>query len=168
MESSTTVAIPSSRYDDFLFSVICEEASGAQLSVLSALTRLDIDPWEEAARLSAMTEPIAKSRLIYMLNQACGSSWSPSQIASIATRLVGRLPSTNDNQGRSAPGPVSEVNGRMLTFLVCWWSFAIATAVFSSHQQRVQKAEAVSAPYSSSAAPSNDVIVNTKTRVATD
>src|SRR5215813_11729836 len=97
----TTIAVPSSRYNDFLFSVICEEANGTQLSVLSALTRVDVDPWEEAARLSVMTEPIARSRLISMLNQTPGSSWSPSQKAAIATRLIGRLPSTSDNS-RSA------------------------------------------------------------------
>jgi hypothetical protein len=53
MENCRTVAIPSSRYNEFLFTVICEEPNGTQLSVLSALTRVDIDPWEEAARLSA-------------------------------------------------------------------------------------------------------------------
>jgi len=51
MEIRTTAAIPSSRYNDFLFSVICDEANGTELSVLSALTRIDVDPWEEAARL---------------------------------------------------------------------------------------------------------------------
>jgi hypothetical protein len=38
----------SSRYDYFLFAPICEEANGMQLSVLSALARMDVDPWEES------------------------------------------------------------------------------------------------------------------------
>jgi hypothetical protein len=166
MENGTTVAIPSSRYNDFLFTIICEEPNGTQLSVLSALTRADIDPWEEAARLSAMTEPIARSRLISVLNHA-GNNWSASQRAAIATRLIGRLPSTNDNGG-AASAQVSEVNGRTLTFLVCWWSFAMAIAVFSSYQQRVHKTEGVSTTYSSSTTALKDLSTDTKATVATD
>lgn len=160
MENRTTVAVPSSRYNDFLFSVICEEANGTQLSVLSALTRIDVDPWEEAARLSAMTEPIAKSRLISLLNRTSDRSWTPSQKTAIATRLIERLRSTNGNSG-SAPAQFSEIDGRMLTFLVCWWSFAIAVAVFSSDQQKVPKAEGVSATYSTSMTASKDSSADT-------
>jgi hypothetical protein len=167
MENRTTVVIPSSRYNDFLFAVICEEPNGTQLSVLSALTRIDIDPWEEAARLAAMTEPIAKSRLVSVLDQASENSWSPSQKAAIASRLIGRLPSTNDGGG-SAPTQRSEVNGRMLILLVFWWTFAIATSVFSSYQQRVGQTDSVSAPYSSATILSKDVGADAKTRGATD
>jgi hypothetical protein len=39
------------RYNDFLFAPIGEQANGMQLSVLSALARMNVDPWEEAARL---------------------------------------------------------------------------------------------------------------------
>lgn len=167
MENCTTVAIPPSKYNDFLFTVIHEEPNGTQLSVLSALTRVDIDPWEEAARLSEMTDPIAKRRLISVLNQASENSWSPSEKAAIATRLIGRLPPTNDNGG-SAPAQASEVNGRMLALLVCWWSFAITIAVFSSYQQRVQSPEGVSTAYSSSTTASKDVNADIRAKVATD
>lgn len=125
-----------------------------------------IDPWEEAARLSAMTEPIAKSRLISVLNKASENSWSPSQQAAIAKRLIASLPSTNDRAGL-ASAQVSEVNGRMLILLICWWSFAIGTAFFSSYQQRVDKTAVVSTTYSSSTAASKDVSADTKATVAT-
>ena len=165
MENRTTFAIPSSRYNDFLFAVICEDPNGTQISVLSALTRMDIDPWEEAARLSAMTEPIVKSRLISVLDQASGNSWSLSQKAAIASRLIGRLPSTNDGGG-SAPTQPSEVNGRVLIFLAFWWTFAIATSVFSSYQHRLGETDGVSAPYSSATILSKDVGAGAK-RAAT-
>ena len=114
-----------------------------------------------------MTEPIAKRRLISVLNETFESSWSPSQKAAIAARLIRRLPATSDDS-RSASAHPSEVNGRMLTFLVCWWSFAIAAAVFSSGQQRVDKAEGVSTTYSSPTTASKDLGADTKTTVATD
>jgi hypothetical protein len=39
---------PGSEYDDFLFASMGEDRNGLPLSVLSALARLDVDPWEEA------------------------------------------------------------------------------------------------------------------------
>ena len=44
--------------NDFLFASIGEEQNGVTLSVVSALTRLGVDPWEEAARLT----PLPKAR----------------------------------------------------------------------------------------------------------
>ena len=44
--------------NDFLFAAIGEEQNGVTLSVVSALTRLGVDPWEEAARLT----PLPKAR----------------------------------------------------------------------------------------------------------
>jgi hypothetical protein len=35
-------------FDAFLYAVVLEEGSGASLSVLSLLARLDLDPWEVA------------------------------------------------------------------------------------------------------------------------
>ena len=42
-----------SKFDPFLFASVGEEIDGVPLSVLSVLTRLDLDPREEAAPLSA-------------------------------------------------------------------------------------------------------------------
>jgi hypothetical protein len=44
--------------NDFLFASVGEEQNGVTLSVVSALTRLGLDPWEEAARLT----PLPKAR----------------------------------------------------------------------------------------------------------
>ena len=43
-----------SEFNEFLFAFVGEEKSGADLTVLSALARLGLDPWNEAARLSAL------------------------------------------------------------------------------------------------------------------
>src|SRR5689334_14562466 len=60
----------SSRYDDFLFAPVCEEANGTRLSVLSALARTNVDPWEEASRLAAMPKMIAAKSLLSALDRA--------------------------------------------------------------------------------------------------
>jgi hypothetical protein len=38
-----------SEFDGFLYARIGEDSNGMLLSVLAALARLDVDPWEEAA-----------------------------------------------------------------------------------------------------------------------
>ena len=41
-------------YDEFLYAQLGEEANGMQLSVLSALARQNVDPWEIAQRLTSL------------------------------------------------------------------------------------------------------------------
>jgi hypothetical protein len=82
----------SSRYDHFLFAPICEDANGMQLSVLAALARMNVDPWEEAARLAAMPRGIVESTLVSTLDSVPGRGWNPSETEVIAARLVQLLP----------------------------------------------------------------------------
>jgi hypothetical protein len=68
-----------STYNHILFAPICEEANGLQLSVLSALARMDVDPWEEATRLAAMPKAIAERALVSTLDRVLGRSRTPSE-----------------------------------------------------------------------------------------
>ena len=52
-----------SQFDDFLFAPIGEEENGMLLSVVSALARLDLDPWQEAASLTGLPVGTATQRL---------------------------------------------------------------------------------------------------------
>jgi len=52
-------------FDLFLFASVGEEAEGSPLSVLSALSRLDLDPRDEAARLSHLTKETAAEQLVH-------------------------------------------------------------------------------------------------------
>src|SRR5437763_14074434 len=63
---------PAPLYDNFLSALICEDANGTPLSVLSALTRLHMDPWKEASRLSAMPEATAQRTLVSTLGLVPG------------------------------------------------------------------------------------------------
>ena len=48
-----------SEYNAFLFAAVGEEKIGMPLTVLTALTRLGIDPWQEAARLADLSKDAA-------------------------------------------------------------------------------------------------------------
>ena len=81
-----------SEFNGFLFAPIGEEESGIELTVFSALTRLAIDPWGEAARLSGMPREIAASALASMIARLPSGRWEPSDVPLIAARLVQLLP----------------------------------------------------------------------------
>ena len=81
-----------SEFDDFLFAPIGEERNGMPLSVVSALARSDVDPWQEAAQLARLPVEAATQRLaslIAALPEASGPRWDP---GAIAARLIGLLP----------------------------------------------------------------------------
>lgn len=84
-----------SEFNDFLFAPVGEEEHGP-LTVLSALTRLGVDPWREAARLSDLPTAAAVQALATTMATLPAGDWNASDLLVIAARLVARLP------GRSA------------------------------------------------------------------
>ncbi|MGE5766325.1 MAG: hypothetical protein ACM35H_04005 [Bacteroidota bacterium] len=86
-----------SEFNDFLFASIGEEGSGPQLTVLSALARLGMDPWQEAARLAALPKEAATAALtatIARLPEGAlpEEALKVSNLSSIVVLLVDRLP----------------------------------------------------------------------------
>jgi hypothetical protein len=64
MTRSPSISVLGSEFDDFLFAPIGEDRNDMPLSVLSALARLDIDPWHEAAELARLPgETATQTRL---------------------------------------------------------------------------------------------------------
>jgi hypothetical protein len=81
-----------SQYDAFLFASLCE-ADEVTLSVLSVLARQDVDPWQEAARLAALTRDEAINSLASKIWKSNSERWSPSEANVLAVRLIELLPS---------------------------------------------------------------------------
>ena len=79
-------------FDSFLFASVGEEVDGVPLSVLSALSRLDLDPRDEAARLSHLTKETAADQLARMIAGLSERRWTLSEARGIAGRLIERLP----------------------------------------------------------------------------
>jgi hypothetical protein len=65
-------------FSEFLYAPIGEEPNGIRLSVISALTRLGIDPWEEAARLAGLREDAAVQTLTVTIAGFPGGCWTQS------------------------------------------------------------------------------------------
>src|SRR3954471_20883247 len=64
-----STAQPSAAFDEFLFAVIREETNGTPLSVISAFSRLGLEPWQEAARLAALPAAAAAEALTDLLRR---------------------------------------------------------------------------------------------------
>lgn len=56
-----------SDFDTFLFASIGEDGNGMQVSVLSALSRLGLDPWLEAAELARLSGTAAIEKLTLLM-----------------------------------------------------------------------------------------------------
>lgn len=97
-----------SRYDEFLFAEIGEQQNGMPMSMASALTRLGLDPWEEAARLAAMPAAAAVGALSVRVARMSDLTLRASESKKLAAGLVpllarGARPSAKAAPARAAP-----------------------------------------------------------------
>ena len=81
-----------SEFDDFLFAPIGEDRNDMPLSVLSALARLDIDPWHEAAELARLPGETATQRLASLIAALPDGPSAHLDPGTISARLVALLP----------------------------------------------------------------------------
>ncbi len=99
MTRSASTSRQQSQFDDFLQAPIGHEKNGMLLTVLSALARLDLDPWGEAANLARLPTEAATERMRSLV--AAVSEEPATASESVAARLVALLPSKTI----SAPRP---------------------------------------------------------------
>jgi len=106
-------------FDSFLFATVGEEVDGAPLSVLSALSRLGLDPRDEAARLSRLTKEAAADQLARMIARSSDRCWTLSEARRIAGGLIERLPtsSTAGKPDRRETGAAPITGARASRFL---------------------------------------------------
>ncbi len=79
-------------FDPFLFASVDEERPDPVLSVVSALARLDVDPWKEADSLSRMPKAKAKERLKFLFASLPNGTTTGLSLEIVAARLVALLP----------------------------------------------------------------------------
>jgi hypothetical protein len=121
------------QFDRFLYAPLCEQDE-MTLSVLSALTRQNIDPWQLAARLSQLPKAQAVKTLAPIV-QDCGR-WSPSEANETAVRLIGLLPSRT-NFG-STPPSMETLKGYLMIWVLhgIFWG---TLALYAGNPQQTSK-----------------------------
>lgn len=81
-----------SAYNDFLFGSLGQDAAGTEVTMLSALARLGIDPWQEAAHLAALPGEAAAEALAATILRLPDRTGRDAEVPEIAARLVALLP----------------------------------------------------------------------------
>jgi hypothetical protein len=89
---AASVAFFRPEFDDFLYAAVGADRNEMPLSVLSALARLDVDPWKEASELSELPKATARLRLTSLIERLPGGRWAPADCGAIADRLIELLP----------------------------------------------------------------------------
>ena len=85
--------------DRFLFATVGDEIDGISLSVISALTRLGLDPWQEAGRLSSLSNREAVEQLARLIAELPGLFRPLAEAREIADRLIQLLPRHATDRG---------------------------------------------------------------------
>lgn len=141
-----------STYDAFLFAPIVDESGAMRLSVLSALARMNVDPWEEAARLATLSTSDAERSLVSTLNLFPGHPQSSAETETVAVRLVALLPKTRG----ATTAKVATITGgpeQRTYYWLVWLCFGIVMSFLSSHQHVTTTSAGDSASTSNAARP---------------
>jgi hypothetical protein len=158
MARSASCSQLGSEFDAFLFSPIGEERNGMLLSVLSALARLNVDPWQEAATLALLPGETATQRLSALIAALPDGPSAHRDPRTIAARLIALLPRRAESKTlpRATLSNVSAgthsktlrwlvlVNASFLTFMVLaqWMATGRQTPAPVALAQHVQQSEA--------------------------
>jgi hypothetical protein len=102
MTPVASVLFVGSEYDDFLYASIGEERNEMPLSVLSALSRLNVDPWQEAAELSELPTSTAAQRVASLIARLPAGRWVLADSRAIGDRLIELLPRAASSKVPSA------------------------------------------------------------------
>lgn len=88
---ASSVSFFRSEFNDFLYASIGADRNDMPLSVLSALSRLNLDPWQEAAELRDLPKDAATKRLAGLIAQLPRGP-AKEGLTAISDRLIELLP----------------------------------------------------------------------------
>lgn len=112
-------------FDKFLCAPIGEDRNGTTLSVLSALARLDVNPWQEAASLAQMPSATAAVRLTALIAALPEESTKGFSFTAIVDDLVALLPKSNASVVLSTDSVLAVVSPRQAQIRMALAALAI-------------------------------------------
>jgi hypothetical protein len=154
MTPATSVSFFRPEFDDFLYAPIAAERNEMPLSVLSALARLDIDPWQEAAELSELPRFTAAQRLAALILQLPGERWTKADSRTISDRLIELLPRRPENPLAEKAHGLREVKLSVATkMLICAALVATVLIVAANREPPSRGANADSPAFNTTSPP---------------
>jgi len=138
--------------NDFLYAAVGADRNEMPLSVLSALSRLDVDPWQEAAELSELPPDTATKRLASLLASLPGGRWPQADLRAIAGRLIELLPHPGSSNGETARSLHAMTHSTLAKMLICAALGATALIIAASREPS-SRTEYTDVPASNAATP---------------
>jgi hypothetical protein len=148
---SASVSLRHSEFDEFLFASVGEDGNGMLLSVVSALARLDVDPWQEAAKLAGLPGETATERLASLLAALPDRGSAQRDPGTIAARLVALLPSQASSKiaVREALLSAGAVTSFWAVIYVIFMAFVLSAQFIVTRHQLAAQVDSAEAPASS-------------------
>ena len=112
-------------FDKFLCAAIGEDRNGTTLSVLSALARLDVDPWQEATSLARMPREAAAARLSALIGEVQDEPAGVIPAKTSAADLVALLPRNDKLNVRSRDNGLKAIGSRQAQIRMALSAFGI-------------------------------------------
>jgi hypothetical protein len=154
MKAGVATLSAGSDFDEFLYAPIWEERNGMLLSMLSALARLNVDPWDEAARLARLPREAATRFLTSLITALPDAPSARTDPRALAERLIALLPQRVATNGRgSNPAPVMAFTGNRHAVTRYFVLYIVLTAFFLGAQWLMGHAQQAPLPGRADPAP---------------
>lgn len=152
---ATSVSFFRPEFNDFLYAPIGADGNEMPLSVLSALTRLNVDPWEEAAELSELPKDTATHRLASLIERLPGGRWALADSRAIAGSLIELLPCRGSSKEPLAETShvLREMTGSIAAKLLICAALAVAILFLATISEPSPRTSHVDGPASDTVSP---------------
>jgi hypothetical protein len=157
MTPAASVFFVGSEFNDFLHASIGVERNDMPLTVLSAFARLNLDPWGEAAELSALPKHTATHRLASLIARLPSGRWAHTDCEAIADRLVELLPQDNCRKAPPVQGSQSRserTHSATAKMLLCLALGITALVIIAASREPPSRGDDTDMPGSSTTSPS--------------
>jgi hypothetical protein len=156
--AAASVSFFKPEFGDFLYAAIAADRNEMPLTVLSALSRLDVDPWKEAAELSELPKDAATQRLASLIARLPGGRWSVADSKAIADRLIELLPrrSRSSLQSNEKARGIEQMTGSPVV-LICAALALVALIIATSFERSMRSDETDAPAYSRASPPQSSV-----------
>jgi hypothetical protein len=155
MTPAASVCFFRPEFNDFLYAPIGTESNEMPLSVLSALARLNLDPWREAVELSELPNHTATQRLASLIARLPGGRWAHEDCRAIADRLIELLPHRSPSRAplaREARGLPERTRSATVIILICA-AVGAAALIIAASREPPSRADHADVPGISAASP---------------
>ncbi len=154
MPQADVFALHKAGLTPFLHAVVGPELNGSQLTILSMLARLGLDPWDEVTAWTKLSQNAASARLAQCIGRMPLSPQALAGAAPTAARLILLLPSPARVNPRPAGWPA--MPAWMPPWMPAWLPVAVVLGVMAlgfAAATIVMPHEPASAPVAAPAAP---------------